>query len=247
MKTIAAFLSIVLTSSFAFAHTGARIWVDLTPDGKLVTLGGPAGGGAPGSYSPGDFHPERVFSRDMGNPGDDDVTENYVTNFPGYERTPFPSSAFSGDVGFDITGEPLYYQSGAFVPVSTAFATDTPFFRIEDPNHAIFTTTTGFVPGGKAFTAGSHGHPLYALFPVADLASNGPDQYDGIYALPLRLNLTSADPSETFYLLLGRNASGADLLAAENAMRATLVPEPGSLSLLATAGLAMIRRRPRRK
>jgi hypothetical protein len=72
---------------------------------------------------------------------------------------------------------------------------------------------------------------------------------DGVYALKLQLFNTTAAGGPTgiadsapFYLLLNKNVS-PDQAAAAFSYAQTLVPEPGSLSLLALAGLLALRRK----
>lgn len=232
-------------TSYSHAHVGPRIWVDVNTEGKIITLKGPLGGA--GSFPPDQFSPSRVFIRDMGDPGDDDLTENYITEFPGYERTQYPTLSFSGTVYFDITGEVLYYNPAAptgFVPVSTQYPTGTPFFRVTSAiGTSYYDSGTGLVTGGVAFNVGSHGHPQYILqTPEPYTYTNGPDLYDGVYALPLRLRLGSYLPSDTFYLLLGRNASSETLANAAVAMNA-LVPEPASMGMMVGLSTILLRRR----
>lgn len=236
----------VLTLSIASvtaAHTGQRVWVDVNSEGKIITLEGPLGGA--GSFPANQFVPSRVFTRDMGNPGDDDGGENYLTEFPGYERTQYPTTSFSGTMHFDITGEVLYYQPTGFVPVSTRYPTGTPAFVVTNDNGSgEFLSGTGFVSGGVALTVGSHGHPQYILqMPAPFSFSNGPDLYDGVYALPLRLRLDGYTPSDTYYLLLGRNASAHTLADADAAMNAALIPEPATLGLVGAVASFALRRR----
>ncbi|GIW75576.1 MAG: hypothetical protein KatS3mg104_0639 [Phycisphaerae bacterium] len=237
-----------LGSTYTFAHVGPRIWVDVNTEGQIVTLKGPLGGA--GAYPPDQFSPSRVFTRDMGDPSDDDLTENYITEFPGYERTQHPTTSFSGTVYFDITGEVLYYNPSVptgFVPVSIQYPTGTPFFRVSSAiGTSYYDSGTGFVSGGIAFNVGSHGHPQYILqTPSPYTYTNGPDLYDGVYALPLRLRLGSYTPSDTFYLLLGRNASSETLGNAEVAMN-SLVPEPSFVGLMISAAPFLLRRKVRR-
>lgn len=235
-------------NTYTQAHVGPRVWADVNTQGKIVTLKGPLGGA--GSYPPDQFLPSRVFVRDMGDPSDDDGPENYITEFPGYERTPHPTTTFSGTVYFDITGEVLYYNPSSptgFVPVSAQYPTGTPFFRVTSATGtSYYDSGTGLVPGGIAFNVGSHGHPQYILqTPAPYTYTNGPDLYDGVYALPLRLRLGSYTPSDTFYLLLGRNASSETLADAETAMNA-LVPEPTLIGALGPLAAVVLVRRVRR-
>jgi hypothetical protein len=232
-------------STLAHAHEGQRVWVDVGPGTKLVTLAGPDGG--TGIVSPpAAYTPSRIFVRDMGATDDDGV--NYQTNFPGYERTPYPSGSMSGNISFDIDGPLLYFIEASgpnpafFQPVSLAFASApaVPQFIIEDELTNAFVTSTGFVTGGVAFTAGSHGHPVNTLsYPGVDDIS---DQYDGVYAVPFQLRGGGAAHSDTFFVLFGRNATLAELDNAEAVALATLVPEPSSLALFVIVFSTALRR-----
>ncbi|QOV88269.1 hypothetical protein [Humisphaera borealis] len=256
-----------LAVSTAQAHYGQRVWVDVDGSGKIVTYRGPAGDrpnpGGTNPYLPGEFSPWRIFARDMGDLGDlnqavgdgsfDDDGVNYATQFAGYEAKPVPATTLSGTFRLDIVGEVKYFvpQIGAtlahYVPASTAFAGNAiPRFTVGD------SATFGTSPLSEisvdsvcnAFTGGGHGHPQNTL--VYPNQSSGNDLYDGIYALGLRLRNDNYTTSDTFYLILGKNASLENLQAAHDVAAATLVPEPASITLLAFTGLLLRRSRSRR-
>ena len=270
------------TTRSARAHYGQRVWLDVA-GGKITTLTGPPGD-SPATYTPGQFSPGRIFARDLGEGGnvsyttmlggplasdgdEDDDGDHFQTNFPGYEKTPFPSSSFSGTFNLSFYGAPLYYVPGAnntpahFLKVASAFAGKmnaagqplvTPSFTydavvagpggntgvtITSPATDAATNASQTIP---AFTAGSHGHPLFTLHPNPfDSGYNGSatddvadsDEYDGIYAVGLRLSQGSL-MSDPFYLIVGKNVSLADIAdAATSRSAATLTALPGDADL----------------
>lgn len=242
-------------SSVAQAHYGQRIWVDVSPAGKIITETGPAGDAIGYTYKATDFTPGRVFTRDMGGLGDlndgiDDAGNdsdgvNYATEFPGFEQTKFPSTSFSGVINEQFAGEVLFYNAAQqrFDPVSQAFAGQAiPFFSVSDGvTTGNSPTGSAIVPAGRALTVGSHFHPERVL-QYAGGPSDGVDAYSGVYALPMQLTGNGLTTSDTFYLLLGKNASLETLQAADTVAKQTLVPEPAMLGSMALAGLLLRRR-----
>lgn len=253
---LAMLLAALGLTSFAEAHYGQRIWVDVTPGGKIVTQVGPAGDIPGHTYTAAEFAPGRVFARDMGglgnlNDGIDDAGEdgdgtNYATEFAGFEATKFPSRSFSGRFDEQFAGEVLFYNAAQqrFDPVSVAFAgTGIPYFNVSDGiTDGNSPTGNATVATGRAFTVGSHFHPTRVLlYPGGPTDAN--DAYDGVYALPMQLTAPGLATSDTFYLLLGKNASLNTIRAAQTVAEQTLVPEPAMLGLLSAAGLLLRRRR----
>ena len=243
-----------LAASVAQAHYGQRVWVDVDSAGKIVTLQGPPGD-SPTAYAASQFSTSRVFTRDMGplgdiaagvdDGGDDDDGVNYASAFPGYQATPFKSTAFAGTFQLDIVGEVQYFDQATqrFVPVSRAFAGKTvPYFTVGDDSTFGASPSDGsIVPAGHAFTTGTHYHPENVLnYPGM---GDAPDAYDGVYALGLRLRDGGYTPSDTYYLVLGKNAPLTELQQADGVARSTLVPEPTALAAVGLAGLLARRRR----
>lgn len=241
-QTIAAFLAASLAfASLASAHAGSRVWVNIE-GGKLVTY---------------ELEPDTTYRRTRVFAEPDSLLiaagTAWTTQFPGYQRLPAAAGGtMSGQiVGFDIAG-PLLVLNGAGTQFQTVNAADaggpTPPRRvdIEDTEGFGFTrtTSTGFVDGFdflETIADGSHGHLAMYL----EGAGTGTVAPNGIYALPLQLSSPSVSGnSETYYVLLGKGVTYAQLEAAKVVAEQTLVPEPtfGAV-LLGGAALALLRRR----
>ncbi len=205
-------------------------------------------------------------------PSDGDVDDDglsYATDFPGYELKPFSSFASSATFNLSIVGQPLYYEKATltspaqFLPVSTAFAGKIlPYFTVgatvRDPITGINYFQEGRSPTDgsvvfacPAFSVGGHGHPDVSLFPNVDDPGSALDitDYQGVYALGLRLDAPGLLSSQTFYEVLGNEASQSEILDAARLANDTFaaVPEPGSVGLLLAGSCLLMRRRPRNK
>jgi hypothetical protein len=307
IRAAVAAVSVAAFAASAHAHYSQRVWVDVNAAGKITTLVGPPGD-SPAPYSAGQFTAGSVYARDMGSTdvayttllggplatdGDtDDDGDNFQSDFPGYEATPFPSTNFSGTFNISFTKAPLYYiagpsgAAGHFVPVATAFAGQkdgngnalaVPYFTISNTaanyggsGNTVYTITSPATDAAAnpaqtapAFTVGGHAHPGITLEPNSfddDYAgSSDPDdpvdsdQYDGIYAIGLQLSAPGYTPSDTFYLVLGKNeplseVAEAGIVAEDTLLDTASAPEPTSLAMLlgAGGGLLLPRRRRRR-
>jgi hypothetical protein len=205
--TFIAVAGVAVTS--ARAHYSQRVWVDVNAAGQIYTLVGPPGN-SPAPYYPSQFTPGVVYARDMGGSdisyttllggpyatdGDfDDDGDNFQSDFPGYEVTPFPSRSLSGNFYMGFVREAQYYiagpngTAGHFLPVSTALGgrtnaygevLPTPYFSIDvnvpNPNgpgnivESIVSPTSDATANPSltvtAFTAGTHAHPGMTLHP----------------------------------------------------------------------------------
>lgn len=207
---------VVIYASGAFAHPGPRIWVNVEGS-VIVTYAGPY---PPGD--PNDYELSTVFTQPLGDVGSD----IWETEFPGYQQVPGGTIAAGTTFSYDITGPLLWYNDAGgscalFEPVEDHFADSPPVPQMAVTNELFQTEVTagGFVSGDAAFTyngnAGDHNHLTYTLLGDGMLPGGGPD---GIYALPLRLTAPGLTASQTFYLLLGKNASDSDFTSAAEAI-----------------------------
>ncbi len=207
-------LGIVVTA--ASGHPGPRIWISID-DGKVTTYAGP--------YPPGDpvdYHPSLVFTQPLG-----DEEDIWFTEFPGYQIVPGGEITTGTMFYYNIAGPALWYNPGDasrapfFEPVQDHFINSPPVpqFAVNNELFQITYTSTGLVSGDLAFTyhgnAGDHNHLTYTL--LGDGVNAGGGQ-DGIYALPLQLTASGHAPSDTFYLLLGKNAAPCELAIAASVM-----------------------------
>lgn len=207
--------------SLAVGHGGPRIWVNVE-DGQVTTW--------TGAYPPGDpadYEPSLVFTQPLTSDGDD----IWYSEFPGYQMVPGGGIPAGTTFSYNITGPLLWYNAGDentcpfFEPVADQFgaAPPVPQMAVMNELFQVSITSTGFVSGDAAFAyhgnPGDHNHLTYLLLGDGVNIGGGPD---GIYALPLQLVAPGYTPSETFHLLLGKNASAGEL--AEAAMLMDMPP-----------------------
>jgi hypothetical protein len=197
----------------ALAHPGPRVWVNVE-NGKITTWAGP--------YPPSDpskYVRSRVFTQAM--------TEDegiWGTDYPGFQMLPGGSIPSGTTFGYDITGPLLWYEPTGFVQARVHFATPSPQFGIFNELFQVKYTGDGFVGGDPAFAHngyGDHNHLSYAL--LGDGTTPGGGTTDGIFGLQLRLNSDGLTPSDTYFLLLGKNAPPAALEGAAALARTTIV------------------------
>jgi hypothetical protein len=247
------------------AHPGPRVWVGSSA-GRLVTYT------SDNDLAPSFFTPSRLFKGELeeGFPG----TGIYYTDFPGFQvKTVNPGISPGTVFGFDIAGPLLMYHQPA-----QAFRTTAELFGPPNPgpvpqlgvslDSELRQTGSGPVAGFNFFqhnAIGDHAHLFFVLFGNGTGASNGPS---GIYALPMTLRSGGFDPTQTFYILLGKGYGTQSPLFLEALDRASatlvappitglgpvkprfspgqtsLAPEPSSATLVLTGLYAlMIRRR----
>jgi len=205
------------------AHPGPRIWIGVV-DGKIVTYAGP--------YPPSDpsnYEPDIGFAQALADEGDD----LWDTDFPGFQKVPGGDIPVGTTLSYNIMGPVLWLNSTDptrcpfFETVYEAFALDPsiPQFAITNEQLQIQYTSTGFVSGDAAFAYngndGDHDHLTYTL--LGDGVNPG-DGSDGIYALQLQLTAPGITPSDTIYLLLGKNVTDEDLESAEDALLNPRIP-----------------------
>ncbi len=224
-----------MLSSMAHAHPGPRVWISI--DGAtIVTYGGDY---PPGN--PGDYQPSRVFTGMLVD--EDDV---WSTEFPGYQKVPGGTIPNETTFSYNITGPLLWYNPGGgnpfFETVTEHFVSLPPIPQMAVTNNVFQTkvTASGFVMGNSTFTYhgddNDHAHLTYTLFGNGTMAGGGPN---GIYALPLQLIASGATASETYYIVLGKNVSQAELDAAADLLLSKGVPAVSEWGMLVVA-LTMI-------
>jgi hypothetical protein len=224
----------------ALAHPGPRVWVNV--EGGAVTT-------YRGAYPPGDpaaYTRARVFTQAM------TVEEDaWYSDMPGFQRVPGGAVPESTNFSYDLAGPLLLFEPAAatraarFRTVARHFAAApaVPQFAVTNELFQTTFTAAGPVVGHLAFAynggAGDHNHLTYTLLGDGRTAGGGPD---GVYALPLRLTADGvAAPSDPYFLLLGKNASAADLAAAAAVADVTLVL-PGDANTDGVVGFADFQR-----
>jgi hypothetical protein len=203
------FAVLALSPVAASAHPGPRIWVNVE-GGQVTTYAG--------AYPPGDpsaYGRARVFTQPLA-----DDSGVFDTDFPGYQQVPGGSIPTNTNFSYDMTGPLLWYdpatasRAARFRTVANHFGAAPPVPQMAVTNELFQTKVSGddFVAGDLAYAynggAGDHNHLTYTLLGDGQTAGGGAD---GIYVLPLRLTSPGYDPSDTFFLLLGKNAADADL------------------------------------
>ena len=212
--------ALVAPAFFALGHPGPRVWVNVE-DGQVTTWRGPYPAGDPANYSPGRVFGERLV----------EDSEVWATDFPGFQRAPGGNVPAGTNFSYDIAGPLLLYEPAAaghaerFRTVARHFgAGQRPQMAVTNELFQTKFTGDGFVEGNLAFTYGGgtsdHNHLTYTL--LAD-GSTGGGGVDGIYVLQLRLRSEGLDPSETYFLLLGKNASDGQMTGAMSLAERTLV------------------------
>lgn len=202
------------------AHEGPRIWIG-SEGGKIVTHA------SDNDIEPTVYIPSRIFSTEL-----NDLFGIHTTEFPGFEVRQDGGGISTGTTfGFNITGPLLYYD-----PVLQAYVTVEEEFGPPAPGPvpqmavslgaSIRATGSGPVAGFSFFTfngIGDHSHLSYTLLGDGVSAVDGPS---GVYALPMSLTSGALAPSETYYLLIGKDVSQADeqFIEALEAAHETLVP-----------------------
>jgi hypothetical protein len=224
----------------ALAHPGPRVWVNVE-DGAVTTYAG--------AYPPGDpaaYARARVFTQAM-----TDEEDAWYSDMPGFQRVPGGTVPENTGFSYDLAGPLLYFEPAApsraarFRTVARHFAAApaVPQFAVTNELFQTTFTAAGPVAGHLAFAynggAGDHNHLTYTLLGDGQAAGGGPD---GVYALPLRLTADGvAAPSDPYFLLLGKNASAADLAAAAALANVTLVL-PGDANTDGVVGFADFQR-----
>jgi hypothetical protein len=205
----------------ALSHPGPRIWLDVQVQ-QVTTFQGPYPPSDPSSYAP-----SRVFTQPL-------IADagTWYTDFPGFQQVPGGTISSGTTFSYDITGPLLYFEPAAgarsarFRTVARHFADSPPAPQFAVTNELFQTkiTADGFVPGDLAFAynggAGDHNHLTYTFLGDGATASDGPD---GIYALQLRMTSAGLAPSDTFFLLLGKNVPDPQLTAAASLASKTLI------------------------
>jgi hypothetical protein len=226
-------VAVFFHASLAAAHPGPRVWLSVD-NGKIVTYSG--------AYPPGDpanYQPSRVFTQMLADIEDD----TWETDFPGYQKVPGGMIPAETTFSYNITGPLLWFNDSGgspfFETVAEHFGGSPPIPQMAVTNEVFQTkvTSSGFVAGNSAFTFtgddDDHAHLAYTLLGNGLVVGGGPD---GVYALQLQLTATGVTSSDTYYLILGKNASAADLAAAADAiLPPASVPAASGWSLIAFA------------
>lgn len=236
MHVLLAGVVVAMFGASALAHPGPRVWLNVE-SGKIKTYAGAYPPGDPSAYSL-----SRVFTQAM----TDEGGGIFDTDFPGFQMKPGGTIAASTNFSYNITGALLWYNAAGakFETVAAHFGGTPPQFDVTNELFQTKRTAAGPVGGDLAFAfngaAGDHNHLTYTMLGDGTTPSNGPD---GIYALPLQLTSSGLTNSDTYWLLLGRNASAADLNSAAGVANQTLVPEPAAIALLGVLAPMLMRRR----
>lgn len=233
-RTLTAAALLAAASSAAFAGE-LDVWVSFD-DGHIVT------GAADKSTNPVTFTPGvRVFEAEFGEvPGFPNLLDE-----PGFYTEQLPAGT---GIGFNIVDALRAWNGTNFDTVATQTMS---IFGDPFPDGDVATTPGTpdmFVPGFEFIEADANGffddHPTFQLN----------DQADGVYLLSLEL-FTDAGGianSEPMYIVFGSNLDGtlgddeafeAQIESAVDYVNNVIIPTPGSIGLLALAGLAATHRR----
>ena len=229
-----AFLSVLATlaSAASAQHVDIRPYVS---SGQIVTAGGE-----------GDT-PTRAFGYDFG----ETVGDPYVIGDPGFNAASGTGLTPGSGLRFNVLSS-LGYWNGAGVEASFSAtpAHESIRFNFGGSNTLVTDESgaqAGFLLQNVASDGSIHRH-LNTFLNGADgnaVAGDGTEPAAGIYAV--LLELTSSDAgiaaSEPFYLVFNNGLEEAPHDAAMESLSASLVPEPTTLTAVAAAGAALLRRR----
>jgi hypothetical protein len=185
-----------------------------------------------------------------------------IVNAPGFtaNATPLDGSALPGEVAvtFDVVPvEPLADRNLSHWDGAGAvtFQATPNGERVEIDQKGCFScafvtidgsaaSVTGFSVGTTTSDGSLHKHHDFRVFPGPGATELAPP---GFYLIALRSSVSGLLESEPYYVLLGKQVSGEQRLAAVTWIETHLIPEPApggaaSAALLALAGIAALRR-----
>jgi len=215
----------------AHAHPGPRVWLSID-NGKVVTYDGPYPPATPSEYQ--SF---RVFTEALADVGDD----TWETEFPGYQKVPGGTIPAGTTFSYNITGPLLWFNPGGgnpyFETVAEHFGGTPPVPQMLITNGLLQTkkTSSGAVVGNSIYTHNidtDHAHLAYSLLGDGTNPGGGSD---GIYGLQLQVTASGAVPSQTFFLLLGKNATAQDLELARDTLLGRPIPAASGWMVAAMA------------
>lgn len=198
MKTISfIFGASILVAAPAFAHDGARVWVDVVGN-KVVTLT------SNNDLTPAIYTTNRIFKTELLN-----LFDVYTTEFPGYEvRRSGGHVAPDTTFGFGIPSPLMFYNAATdgYLTAKKKFGSAQTVQMAVSLGAELRFTSDLPVSGFDFFEytqPGDHSHMAYTM------AGNGEalDGPTGVYVLPMSLTSAGVTASDAYYILIGKGVS----------------------------------------